>query len=111
MGSVLTIASIEQIFVSPSMMSGYGKAKMTHLVSVTPRKRLGSDVHVWILHPVLQRWHVFPMFPMLIPQVLSIQGCQQDCRYDNTSVDQQQLFLPWGLGVRIILNAELPPKI
>lgn len=111
MGSVLTIASVEQTCVSAFVISVNDRAKMTHLVSVTPRKRFGPDVHVWILHPVLQRWHVFPVFPMLIPQVLGIQGCQQDCRYDDTSVDQQQLLFAWGFGIRIILDAELPPKI
>jgi len=48
-------------------------ADPTDLITIAPRVGLCANVHVRVLHPLLQRWHVLPVLPMLIPKVLGIE--------------------------------------
>ena len=56
----------------------------TDLVSVSPWKGFGSNIHIRVLYSFLEGWHMFPVPPMLIPQILCIQRCQGNGGYDNT---------------------------
>lgn len=45
------------------------------LVAVTPREVLGADVLVRVLDTLLQRRHVAPVIPMLVPQNVRVDTC------------------------------------
>jgi len=57
------------------------------LVPVTPEEILASDVLVWIFWSLLQRRHVLPMRPMLMPKVVGIDRCNDKAR--NRHVNRQ----------------------
>jgi hypothetical protein len=44
------------------------------LVTVAPRVVLGADVLVGVLNALLQRRHVVPVLPMLVPEVIGVDG-------------------------------------
>lgn len=54
----------------------------THLISITPVEVLGSDVLVWVFGSLLQRLHVLPVGPMLIPQDICV-GTGNEQRWDS----------------------------
>ena len=45
---------------------------ITDLITIAPGKFLCSDVLVRVLHPLLQRWQMFPVLPMLTPEIVGI---------------------------------------
>lgn len=54
--------------------------RLTHLVTVAPEEFLRPDVHVIVFDTILQRGQMFPMLPMLIPQVLRIDRSDDERR-------------------------------
>lgn len=55
----------------------------TDLVAIAPWERLRSDIHVWILNSLFNRWFVRYVFPMLRPQPPGIDASDRDGRNDN----------------------------
>lgn len=43
-----------------------------YLVSVSPEEVLDSHVLIWVLGALLKRRQVFPMSPMLVPEVVCV---------------------------------------
>lgn len=55
-----------------------------YLVTVSPEEVLGPDVLVRIFHALLQGREVFPVFPMLIPQVPGVDASEDEAGCDDT---------------------------
>jgi hypothetical protein len=55
-----------------------------HLISVTPEIVLCSDVLVRVFGSLLQRLHVRPVSPMLVPQIISVDTGNDQARNRNT---------------------------
>lgn len=53
------------------------------LVTVAPGEVLGADVLVGVLDALLQRRHMRPVLPMLVPQVVGVGGCEQNAGEDT----------------------------
>lgn len=68
------------------------------LVTVSPLKVLGADVLVGVFDALLQRRHMAPVFPVVLPQNPSVDaGCNQE---DGDTVDRDlPPQLGGGLGV------------
>jgi hypothetical protein len=49
----------------------------TYLVTVAPREVAGADVLEGVLDALLERGHVRPMLPMLVPEVVGV-GAGED---------------------------------
>jgi len=53
------------------------------LVAVAPEEVLASDVLVRVLVALFERWHMLPMLPMFVPEIVCIDGGDdQERRYD-----------------------------
>ena len=66
-----------------------------YLVTVSPEEVLGADVLVGVLDALLQRGHVRPVLPVLVPQVVRIDtGTNQarDSRAGSFSVSTSPLL-------------------
>lgn len=87
----------------------FERVKKTDLVAIAPREGFCSDVHVGILDSFLQGRHVLPMFPMLIPQILRVDGPYDKGRYDDT-VRCEPVSPSWRPR-GVILDTEFTPKI
>jgi hypothetical protein len=59
--------------------------RWTHLVTVTPGEVLHTDVLVGVLGALLQRRHVVPVLPVLVPQVVGVKATA-DQAGDNSAV-------------------------
>lgn len=55
----------------------------TYLIAITPGVIFVSNVLVRVFYPLFQRWHVLPVFPMLIPQVVGIDAGEKDDGHDS----------------------------
>lgn len=61
------------------------QANFAHLVTIAPLVVLGADVLVRVLGALLQRRHVAPVVPVLIPQVVGV-GARSHEGGDNTAL-------------------------
>jgi len=52
--------------------------RVTYLVSITPGEVLSPDVLVRVLDALLERGHVRPMLPMLVPEVVGVEAGEDD---------------------------------
>ena len=48
------------------------------LVPVTPEETLGPDVLVGVFDSFLQRWEMAPVLPVLEPQVVGVEGAEDE---------------------------------
>lgn len=90
---------------------------MTHLVTITPEEVLCSEVLIWVLWSLLQRLHMAPMLPMLIPQDIRISSRNHQARnrcailqsaslqHRTLPLNSSPLFLP------NLLDRKLAPEI
>jgi hypothetical protein len=53
------------------------------LVTISPEEVFGPEVLIWIFDPLFQRRKVFPMFPMLGPEVVCVYAAEDQARDDN----------------------------
>lgn len=53
------------------------------LVAVAPGVVLGADVLVGILDALLQRGHVRPVLPMLVPEAVGVDSGEQEAGEDS----------------------------
>lgn len=53
------------------------------LVAVAPEEVLGPDVLVGVLDALLQRGHVLPVLPMLVPQVICVDAAEDQAGNDD----------------------------
>lgn len=58
---------------------------MPDLVTVSPEEILHPDVLIWVFDTVFQRRQMFPMLPMLIPQVPGIDRPEDQARGNDTA--------------------------
>lgn len=58
----------------------------THLVTVAPLVVLGADVLVRVLGALLQRRHVVPVLPMLVPEPVGVGTGGDEAGGDTTSI-------------------------
>lgn len=56
----------------------------TNLISVSPKVILGSDVLIRVLGALLKRGLVLPVLPMFTPEVVGIDGCDDEGRGNDT---------------------------
>lgn len=56
----------------------------THLVTVTPGEVLHTDVLVGVLGTLLERGHVLPVLPVLVPEVVGVDAAADQARNDGT---------------------------
>jgi hypothetical protein len=66
------------------------------LVAVAPEEVLCADVLIGIFNTLFQRRHVFPVLPMLIPQVVGVDAAE-DQGGDDDAVGYKVSF-PWPSG-------------
>jgi hypothetical protein len=105
----------------------------THLVAIAPLVVLGADVLVGVLNTLLQRRHVAPVLPMLIPEPVGIGTCEDEAGsntasfllasfHDNHSLGiilqdhpivrnrrRYRKFTQWREGD--VLDGDLPPEL
>lgn len=55
----------------------------THLVTISPGEVLAADVLVGVLSTLLQRGHVVPVLPVLVPQVVGVQTTANEAGDDS----------------------------
>lgn len=55
----------------------------THLVTISPGEVLAADVLVGVLSTLLQRGHVVPVLPVLVPQVVGVQATTDEAGNDS----------------------------
>ena len=77
---------LELISIYPNMSEG-----LNDLVTITPEKGLCAYVLVRVFYTFLQRGHVVPMLPMLVPKILCIQRGKYEGWNDNAAPYQLQL--------------------
>lgn len=53
------------------------------LVAIAPRVVLGADVLVGVLDALLQGGHVLPVLPVLGPEVVGVEACEQEAGEDS----------------------------
>jgi len=53
------------------------------LVTIPPEEVPRSHVLVRIFHALLKRRQVLPMFPMFVPQVVGVDGCEDEAGNDD----------------------------
>lgn len=63
------------------------RRKRTDLVTISPEVVLGPNVLVSILDTILESRLMLPVFPMLIPEVVSVDRCNNQSGRDNTVSD------------------------
>lgn len=56
---------------------------MTDLVPIPPRERFGTNVQICVLRALRHWWHVLPVLPVLVPEVLGVEGREDDGRCHN----------------------------
>ena len=56
----------------------------TYLVTVAPGEVAGADVLVGVLDALLERGHVRPVLPMLVPEVVGVQAGEEEGGRDGT---------------------------
>lgn len=61
------------------------RGRNTDLVTITPKEVLCSNILIRIFGTLLQRRQVFPMLPMLVPEIISIELCEYQSRNANTA--------------------------
>ena len=54
------------------------------LIAISPEEVPRPDVLVWVFDSFLQRRHVFPVLPMFGPQVVGVDGCEDEAGCDDT---------------------------
>jgi hypothetical protein len=57
-----------------------------HLVTISPREVLGADVLVGVFDTLLERGHMRPVLPMLVPQVVSVEATTDQDGNDGAGV-------------------------
>lgn len=57
---------------------------MAHLVTIAPGEVLGADVLVGVLSALLERRHVVPVLPVLVPQVVGVKATTDQAGDDGT---------------------------
>lgn len=60
------------------------QCREAHLITITPEEVFGAEVLVRILGTFLERGHVFPMFPMLVPLIISVRAGDDHANRDKT---------------------------
>jgi len=53
------------------------------LVTISPEEVLGPKILVRIFDTLFQRWEVFPMLPMLVPQVPRVDASEDEAGDDD----------------------------
>ena len=76
-----------------------GQYSQEGLVAVAPLVVLGADVLVGVLDALLQRGHVAPVLPVLVPEVVGVGG-GEDERGDDAAADRVCQFAGWFTMVR-----------
>lgn len=56
----------------------------THLVTVAPGEVLHADVLVGVLGALLQRGHVLPVLPVLLPEVVGVDAAADQAGNNGT---------------------------
>lgn len=59
----------------------------THLVTISPGVVLAADVLVGVLGTLLERGHVLPVLPVLVPQVVGVQATANEAGDDSAAKD------------------------
>ncbi len=74
---------------APSTSANHQPRKLecvaTYLVAIPPEKVLGPDVLVWVFNSLFQRREMFPMLPMLVPQVVRVDTGQDEAGSDDAT--------------------------
>lgn len=68
---------------------------VTYLIAVSPREVLHADVLVRVLGTLLKRGHVFPVFPVLVPEVVGVETTTNQARNHGT-IQVLICFFGWG---------------
>lgn len=63
----------------------------SHLITVSPRVVLHTDVLIGILGALLKRGHVLPVLPMLVPEVVGVDAAA-DQAGDDGAVEELVRF-------------------
>jgi hypothetical protein len=58
----------------------------TYLVTITPGVVLHTDVLVRVFRALLKRGHVLPVLPVLLPEVVGVDGAKDKARNDSAGV-------------------------
>ena len=98
-------------------MFGIAQGCVAHLVSITPEVVLGADVLVWVLGSLLQRLHVLPMRPMLVPQVVRIDAGDYQS-WNRHAIEVSSASSAFLIRFRVpdsapphVLDRQLAPKV
>ena len=70
----------------PSTSTAGREVLQKSLITIAPRILLRPNIHVWVLYPFFKWWHMFPVLPMLIPQVPCVEGGNYQTRNCDTSI-------------------------
>ena len=65
----------------------FSRAK-AYLVTISPGEVLAADVLVGVLSTLLQRGHVVPVLPVLVPQVVGVQTTANEAGDDSAKGSQ-----------------------
>jgi hypothetical protein len=57
----------------------------TNLVTISPGEVLAADVLVGVLGTLLERGHVVPVLPVLVPQVVGVQATANQAGDDSAA--------------------------
>ena len=66
-------------------MAGRREQLETHLVAVAPGEVLDADVLVGVLGALLERGHVLPVLPVLVPEVVSVDATANQAGDNSTA--------------------------
>lgn len=84
--------------------------KKTDLVSISPKVVLGPNVLVRIFDAILEGRLVLPVLPMLIPEVIGVDRCNNQGGRNDTAFDfnSVRIFysIPHPIGGRVRLTKE-----
>jgi hypothetical protein len=77
LGEIRTKQSVVESWLAFLIQGDKGVCGGTYLVTVAPREVAGADVLVGVLGALLERGHVRPMLPMLVPEIVGV-GAGED---------------------------------
>lgn len=65
----------------------------TNLVTIAPKEILCSDILIGVFGTLLQRRQVFPMLPVLVPEIISIKLCEYQSRNTKTATGKSLVLI------------------
>lgn len=88
-----TIESVKKNWSGFVQYHGPIRGRNTNLVTITPKEILCSDILVRVFGTLLQRRQVFPMLPMLVPEIISIKLCKYQSRNAKTAIGKSLVLI------------------